>query len=119
MRVKLRLIAAAYLCLCSLLFFGCGGPRVRDEEHIEADLVGQRLLNAGTNLFAGSTLEPESTSVLNWTIKPSEIESLHILRRRTEEKEGTDTIYGNVKFHAAKVTFPPANEEKWFPGMET
>jgi hypothetical protein len=106
MRVQLRLIAAAYLCLCSLLFFGCGGPRVEDEEHIKADLVGKRLLNAEANLFAGSTLEPESASVLNWTIKPSEIESLHILRRTTEKKEGTDTIYGNVRFHAAKVTFP-------------
>jgi hypothetical protein len=106
MRVQVRLIAAAYLCLCSILFFGCGGLRVRREELIKADLVGQRLLNARINLSADSTLEPESGSVLSWTIKPSEIQSLHILRRRTEEKEGTDTIYGNVSFHAAKVTFP-------------
>ena len=116
MRVQLRMIAAAYLCLCSLLFFGCGGPRVRNEEQIKADLVGQRLLNAGTNLFAGSTLEPESSSVLNWTIKPSEIQSLHILRRRTEEKEGTDTIYGNVRFHAAKITFPASRRIEMVSG---
>lgn len=116
MRVQLRLIAAAYLCLCSLLFFGCGGLRVRNEEHIKADLVGQRLLNARINLSADSTLEPESARVLSWTIEPSDIESVHILRRRTEEQEGTDTIYGNVRFHAAKVTFPASRRMEMVSG---
>lgn len=116
MRMQHRLIAAAFLCLGTVFFFGCGGPRVRDEEQIKADFVGQRLLNVRTNLLASSTLEPESANVLNWTIKPAEIESFHILRRRTENKEGTDTIYGNVRFHAAKVTFPATGRKEIVSG---
>ena len=111
MRVRDSVLATACVSLGSLFFFGCGGPRLRGDEQIKADLVEKRL-NARTNLALSTTSNLESGSSMDWTIKPGQIESLRILRRKTDKKEGTDIAYANIQFQAAKVKFNAAQGEE-------
>ncbi len=111
MRVRHSVLATACVSLGSLFFFGCGGPRLRSDEQIKADLVGMRL-NARTNLALSTTPDLESGSSMDWTIKPCQIESLRILRRKTDKKGGTDIVYANIQFQAAKVKFNAAQGEE-------
>ena len=106
MRVRLSVFATACASLGSLFFFACGGPNLRKEEQIKADLVGKtvnaRCMTAG--LESGRNME--------WTIRPGQIESLRILRRNTDMREGTDIVDADIRFQAAKVKFKAAQGEE-------
>jgi hypothetical protein len=111
MQVRLSLLAAACVILGSLFFFGCRGPHLRQVEQIKADLVG-KTVNARTFAAPRITPEPESGNSMEWRIRPSQIESLSILWRKTDMEEGTDIVYADVRFRAAKVKFKAAQDEE-------
>jgi hypothetical protein len=111
MQVRLSVLAAVYALLGSLFFFGCGGPHLVAREQIKADLVG-KTVNARTFPAIRITPDPESGNSMEWTIKSCQIESLHILWRKTDLKEGTDIVYADVRFRESKVKFKGAPEEE-------
>ena len=111
MQVRLSVLAAACVILGSLHFLGCRGPHLRQVEQIKADLVG-KTVNARTFPALRITPDPESGSSMDWRIKPCQIESLDILWRNTDMKAGTDIVYAEVRFRAAKVKFKGASEEE-------